>query len=65
MGPKCDRSHVSTCQRDVINYAKALRRTMAKDSSTLDNIGAALKRLRLAVDRLDAEERRERARTGG
>lgn len=64
MAAKCDRSHVTTCQRDVINYAKALRRTMAKDSSTLDDIGAAIKRLRLAVDRLAKEEARAKgART--
>lgn len=59
--PNCPHVHTTYAERGVINYAKSLNRKLKRGAS-VDDIAAALKRLRMAVDGLTEEEKRERAR---
>lgn len=58
---QCDGWHVSTGMLGVINYAKSLDRKIHKGEN-VDEIGKAMRRLRAAVARLRAEEKREARR---
>lgn len=58
---QCDGWHVSTSMVEVINYAKSLDRKIQKGAS-VEDIGQAMRRLRTAVARLRAEEKREARR---
>ena len=60
MSPPCDSVHMRYVDRGVVDYAKALVRTVRRGE--IANFGAALKRLIQAVERLEAEDAREKAR---
>ena len=60
----CDRWHATTPEIQVVNYGLALARTIARGAS-LDEIGAAIKRLRHAADRLDKSRGKGRRRRKG
>ena len=73
----CDRTHTSTQERDVVNYAKAIKRDFDREARAVGlshvSIAAhgrrgvvtpAFVRLYLAVQRLEDAEARERTRAG-
>ena len=56
----CDSSHITYAEIGVINYAKSLDRKIQRGN--VDDIGAAIKRLRAAVERLEKDEIRRKSR---
>ena len=56
----CDSSHITYAEVEVINYAKSLDRKIRRGD--IDGIGAAIRRLRAAVNRLESKEARTKAR---
>ena len=56
----CDSSHITYAEISVLNYAKSLDRKIQRGN--VDDIGAAIKRLRAAVERLEKDEIRRKAR---
>lgn len=57
----CDSSHITYAEVGVLNYAKSLNRKI-KRGAGIDDIGAAIKRLRDAVERLEKDEIRRKTR---